>query len=74
MSNVEGKVRRSSLPRMQQETDGEIIHLLEEVPALIFCLARLPHQRLPKWVVTLNQVTDVTQTLRLRGADVVPIW
>ena len=43
-------------PPVQQETDGEVIHLLEEVPALFFHLARLPHQRLPKRVVTLNQV------------------
>ena len=41
---------------MQQETDGEVVHLLEEVPALLFRLARLLHQRLPERVVTLNQV------------------
>ena len=43
-------------PPVQQETDGEVIHLLEEVLALFFRLARLLHQRLPKRVVTLNQV------------------
>ena len=41
---------------MQQETDGEVVHLLEEVPALLFRLAHLKHQGLPKRVVTLNQV------------------
>ena len=41
---------------MQQETDGEVFHLLEEVSALFFRLACLPHQCLPKRVVTLNQV------------------
>ena len=47
---------RSYRPPMQQETDGEVVHLLEEVSALFFRLACLPHQRLPKRVVTLNQV------------------
>ena len=41
---------------MQQETDSEVVHLLEEVLALLFRLARLPHQRFPKWGVTHNQV------------------
>ena len=43
-------------PPVQQETDGEVVHLLEEVQALFFRLACLPHQCLPKRVVTLDQV------------------